>query len=108
MKLLTHFQTSTVQPLKFEHAEAISSHTLLGMWLLINAKVKVKLLKLNYETKRSPCWLACIDIVSAVISLYGICISFMFILTGCNYLNPHNSFDNLAILISTYMASESR
>ena len=33
-KLLIHSQTSTVQPLKFGNGLVISSHTLLGMWLL--------------------------------------------------------------------------
>ena len=35
MELLIHSQTSVVQPLKFGNGWVISSHTLLGMWLLI-------------------------------------------------------------------------
>ena len=31
-----------VQPLKFRNGWVISSHTLLGMWLLIHAGIKVK------------------------------------------------------------------
>ena len=41
MKLLIHSQTSTVQPLKFGNVYVISSNTLLAMWLLIHAGVKV-------------------------------------------------------------------
>ena len=41
MKLLTHFQTSTVVPLKFGNGYVISSHTLFGMRLLIHAGIKV-------------------------------------------------------------------
>ena len=37
MELLIHFQTSTAQPLKIGNGEVITSHTLLGMWLLIHA-----------------------------------------------------------------------
>ena len=40
-KLLTHSQTSTVQPLKFGSGEVISSHTLQNMWLFIHAEIKV-------------------------------------------------------------------
>ena len=42
MPLLIHSQTSTVQPLRLGNGETISSHTLLGMWLLIHAGIKVK------------------------------------------------------------------
>ena len=41
IKLLIHSQTSTVQPLKFGNGKVISSHTLLCMWLLIHAGIKV-------------------------------------------------------------------
>ena len=40
MKLLTHFQISTVQPLEFGNGFVISSHTLLCLWLLIHAGIK--------------------------------------------------------------------
>ena len=36
MKLLIHSQTSMVQPLRFGNGYVISSHMLLGMWLLIH------------------------------------------------------------------------
>ena len=36
-EIVIHFQTSTVQPLTFGNALLILSHTLLMMWLLINA-----------------------------------------------------------------------
>ena len=49
MKLLIHSQTSTVQPLKFGNGQVISSHTLLGMWLLIHAG-----LKLIHVSNRGP------------------------------------------------------
>ena len=42
-------RTSTVQPLKFGNGEVISFYTLLGMWLLIHAG-----LKLNLVSKWSP------------------------------------------------------
>ena len=41
-KLFIHLQTSTVQPLKFWNGWCISSHTLLYVWLLIHAEIKVK------------------------------------------------------------------
>ena len=44
MKLFIHSQTSTVQPLKFGNGYVIPSHTLLGMWLLINAGIKVNMI----------------------------------------------------------------
>ena len=37
------FQTSMVAPLKFENVLLISSHTLLGMWLVIHAGIKVNI-----------------------------------------------------------------
>ena len=40
MKLLIHFQPSTVTPLKFENEYVILSHTLPGMWLRIHAGIK--------------------------------------------------------------------
>ena len=43
MKLLIHSQTSTVAPLKFENGWIISSHTFLGMWLLIHFGIKLNL-----------------------------------------------------------------
>ena len=43
MKLFIRFQTSAVQPLKFGIGNIISSHTLLGMSLLIHAGIKVYL-----------------------------------------------------------------
>ena len=42
MKLLIHSQTSTVPPLKFGNEYVISYHILLGMWLLVNAVIKVQ------------------------------------------------------------------
>ena len=45
MKLLIHSLTSTVQPLKFRNGQVISSHTLLGVWLLIHAGIKVNTLR---------------------------------------------------------------
>ena len=42
MKLLTHSQTSTVQPLKFGNGEVFLSHTLPCMWWLIHVGIKVK------------------------------------------------------------------
>ena len=41
MKLLIHSYTLTVQPLKFGNGLVISSHTLLNMWLLVHAVIKV-------------------------------------------------------------------
>ena len=41
MKLFIQTQTSALQPLKFGNGSVISSHTLLGMRLLIHAGVKV-------------------------------------------------------------------
>ena len=49
MILLILSQTSTVQPLKFGNAQVISSHTLLGMWLIIHAGIK-----LTYCSQMSP------------------------------------------------------
>ena len=43
MKLLIHSQTSMVVPLKFGNEQVISVHTLLGMWLIIHAVIRVKL-----------------------------------------------------------------
>ena len=37
MKWVIYLNTSTVQPLKFGIGQIISSHTLLGMWLLFHA-----------------------------------------------------------------------
>ena len=45
MSVLIHSQTSTVAPLKFGYGYVISTHTLLGMWLLIHDGIKVE-----------PCW----------------------------------------------------
>ena len=41
MRLLVHSQTSLAQPLKFGNGWVTSSHTLLDMWLLIHAGIKV-------------------------------------------------------------------
>ena len=38
-KLLIHYQTSTAAPMKFGKGWVISSHTLLGMWLLLHAGI---------------------------------------------------------------------
>ena len=43
MKLLIHHQTSTVAQLKFGNGLVNSSHTLLGVWLLIHAEIKVNM-----------------------------------------------------------------
>ena len=43
MKLLIYSRTSTVIALKFGNGHVISHHTLLGMWLLIHAGIKVGL-----------------------------------------------------------------
>ena len=53
MKLLIHSQTSTVQPLKFGNGWAISSHILLGMWLLIHAGNWVTYAKPNREQQHN-------------------------------------------------------
>ena len=42
-ELCIHSQTSIVQQLKFGNGEAISTHTLMDMWLLIHAGVEVEL-----------------------------------------------------------------
>ena len=42
MKLVICSKTSTVQPLKFGNGWVIPAETLLGMWLLIHAGIKVK------------------------------------------------------------------
>ena len=49
VKLLIHFQTSTVQPLKFGNGQVTSSHTLLHMWLLMHAGIKW-----NHVSKNGP------------------------------------------------------
>ena len=36
-----HAQTSVVQPLQFVNGYVILSHTLLGMWLLTHAAIKI-------------------------------------------------------------------
>ena len=41
MKLIIYSETATVAPLKFGNGIVISTHTLLGMWLLIDARIKV-------------------------------------------------------------------
>ena len=41
MKLLMHAQTSTVKPFTLRNGQIISSHTLLGMRLLIHDGIKV-------------------------------------------------------------------
>ena len=41
MKLLIHSQTSTVVSLKFENEQVIPPHSLLDMWLLFHAAIKV-------------------------------------------------------------------
>ena len=41
MKLLIHYQTSLVKPLKFGNGYVILSHTLLNMWLLIHPGIKL-------------------------------------------------------------------
>ena len=43
MKLLTHSQTSTPAPLKFGNGLVISSHNLMGVWLLVHAMMNVNL-----------------------------------------------------------------
>ena len=40
-EILVHSQTSAVPLLKFGHGKVILSHTLLGMWLVIHAEIKV-------------------------------------------------------------------
>ena len=40
MKLLLHSQTSPVQPLKFGNGKVVSSHTILGMCLVILGGIK--------------------------------------------------------------------
>ena len=47
-------QTSMVQPLKFGNWEIISSHTLLGMWLLIHARIKSTDYKLTRYFAKLP------------------------------------------------------
>ena len=42
IKSLIHLQTSTVQPMKFANKYVISSHDLMGMWLLIHAGIEFK------------------------------------------------------------------
>ena len=41
MKLLMYTQIATVEPLKFVDAQVISSHTSLGMWLLIHIGIRI-------------------------------------------------------------------
>ena len=41
VQLLIHTQTSVVQPLKFGNGCVISSHNLLGMWLLMHVGIKI-------------------------------------------------------------------
>ena len=41
MKLLINYQTSIVQQSKFRNGKVISSHTLLGVWLLTHAGIKI-------------------------------------------------------------------
>ena len=57
MKLLIHFQTSTVAPLKFGMGQVISSHTLRVMWLFIHAG-----LRMIHVSKRGPRELVLVDI----------------------------------------------
>ena len=45
MKLIIHYQTFTVQPLKSVKEPVISSHTLLGMWLHFHDGIEVKPLR---------------------------------------------------------------
>ena len=42
MKLFIHFQTSTVASVTFGNGKVISPHTLMCMWLLIHAGIKVR------------------------------------------------------------------
>ena len=42
MKLLIHFQTSTIKLLKFGNGYVISSHSLCGIWLFIHTGIEVK------------------------------------------------------------------
>ena len=50
MKLLIHSQTSTAVLPKFGNVNVISYHTLLGLWLLIHAGIKVvKQMKASIE-----------------------------------------------------------
>ena len=53
MKLFSHSQTSTVQPLKFGNGEIISSHD-----LLISDYLSMLGLELNHVIKRGPSRLA--------------------------------------------------
>ena len=41
-ELITHSKTSTVQKMMYVDSQMISSHTLLGMWLLIHVGIQVK------------------------------------------------------------------
>ena len=41
MKLFIISQILTVQQLKFDNGQVISSHTMLGIWLLIHASINV-------------------------------------------------------------------
>ena len=50
-KLLIHSQTSMAQPLKFGNGKVISSHTFLGMWLLIHLGIELNQFIL---VKRAP------------------------------------------------------
>ena len=74
MQLLIHSQTSAAEPLKFGNGYLISAHTLLSMWLLIHAGIKVIL----FVVKRGPWWKVAYaryleyHIRSAVTSSYGL------------------------------------
>ena len=40
-EIIFHSQTSTARPLKFGYELVISSHTWVGVWLLIHAGIKI-------------------------------------------------------------------
>ena len=65
-KLLIHYQISTVQSLKFGNGEAISSHTLPGMWLLIHAGIKI-----NPRKWKRPLLEFINNILNLLLPLYG-------------------------------------
>ena len=56
MKLLIHFQTSTVDPLKFRHGWVNSSHTLAVILLLIHGGIKGKPCQWKGPSSQTTTW----------------------------------------------------
>ena len=84
-----HFQTSTVQALNFGNGYIISSHTILGMWLLIHAV-------LIHVDKRGP-----MTVITAIVT--GNVMGWLFYVFT---IRPIYNIGKLLLTLDTYISTK--